>query len=258
MAKGELVFANVADQRLWDAQGERAPGGVYLSGAPGRALPFTVYRAWKVSNGLVAEEFRIIDPSGKTVHRWGPEVRQMRGTMELTVETDLVEDAVFETTGTHVASFIIDDDIVGELEFPVYVQQAPTKLPKEFEDGLKKSDVLWVGVEQAGKRKNAPVWFAYKNGKIYVLSQREPGPQEQTVPGVPGAHEVIVITRRKGRDTSRDEFPANVRMLEGPEWEEAAKSLADRRRSRVGSPDESIARWRGSCDIAELTPVVPA
>jgi hypothetical protein len=26
----------------------------------------------------------------------------------------------------------------------------------------------------------------------------------------------------------------------------------------VGSPEESIGRWRGSCDIVELTPNVPA
>ena len=106
MAKGELVFANAVDRRIWDAQGERGPAGIYLAGAPGRALPFTLYRAWKVVNGLVTEEIRFIDPSGRTVHRWGPEVRRMRGTMDLTVETDVIEDAVFQATGTHLVSFI--------------------------------------------------------------------------------------------------------------------------------------------------------
>jgi hypothetical protein len=74
-----------------------------------------------------------------------------------------------------------------------------------------------------------------------------------------------VITRRKanvpetrGRDTALGEFYAAVRVLEGPEWEEAAKVLADRRRSRAGPATDSIARWRGTCAIAELTPLVPA
>jgi hypothetical protein len=67
----------------------------------------------------------------------------------------------------------------------------------------------------------------------------------------------VVTTRRKGRDTSLGEFHAAVRLLEGAEWEEAAKALSDRRRSRIGAPGESITRWRGSCDIAELTPVIP-
>jgi hypothetical protein len=75
---------------------------------------------------------------------------------------------------------------------------------------------------------------------------------------VPGAHELLVVTRRKGRDTSLQEFFVSERALEGAEWEEAAKLLVDRRRSRLGPPADSIARWRGTCDIVELTPDVPA
>jgi hypothetical protein len=140
----------------------------------------------------------------------------------------------------------------------VYVQAAPTKLPKETEDGLKKSDVIWVGVERAGRRVTIPAWFVYRNGKIYLLSQREPGPHEQTVPGIGQAKEFVVVTRRKGRDTSLEEFTAAPRLLEGAEWEDVAKALADKRKSRAGAPDQSVQRWRGSCDILELTPNVPA
>ena len=258
MSRGELVFANVVDQRLWDAQGASAPSGVYLLGTPGTALPFTISRSWKVGSGVVAEEIRFIGPSGRTVWRWGPVARRMRGTMDLTVETDRIDDASFEQTGTHIASFMIDDDIVGELEVPVFLQEAPTKLDKTTEEGLKKSDIIWVGVERGGKRQAVPAWFGYKNGRIYVVSQRERGAEEQTIPGVPGSPEVIVVTRRKGRDTSLQEFPAAVRLLEGTEWEDAAKFLVDRRRSRVGPPTDSVARWRTACDIAELTPIVPA
>jgi hypothetical protein len=149
--------------------------------------------------------------------------------MELTVELDRVEDGVFDESGTYVASFILDDQIVGEIDFPVFVQTSAEKLPKETEEGLKKSDVIWVGYERGGRRRTAPVWFAYKNGKIYVVSQREVGPEEQTVPGVPDAQEMLVITRRKGRDTSLEEFTAAQRVLEGAEWEEAAKWLVDKR-----------------------------
>lgn len=258
MAVGELVFANVADARVWDASGEAAAPGVYLAGAPGRAFPFTLYRAWKIGTGLVTEEVRLFGPSGQMVHRWGPVARRMLGSMDLTVETDVVEDASFQESGTHLASFIIDGEVVGEFEFPVYIQQAPAKLGKDIEDGLKKSDVIWLGVERGGARTTAPVWFSYKNGRILVLSRKEGPGEEQAVPGIPGAPEVLVVTRRKGRDTSLGEFRATVRVLEGAEWEEAAKALADRRRSRNGSPQESIARWRGSCAIAELTPLVTA
>jgi hypothetical protein len=177
----------------------------------------------------------------------------MLGAMDLTREIDRIDGATFTESGTHLVSFVLDGEIVSELEVPVFVQEAPTKLPKEVEDGLKRSDVIWVGLDG---RRTVPAWFAYRNGRILVLSQREPGPEEQTIPGVPGASDLLVVTRRKGRDTSLDEFHASVRLLEGAEWEEAAKALADRRRSRVGSPAERIARWRQTSAIAELTPVL--
>jgi hypothetical protein len=263
MTVGELVFANVVDQRVWEVDGERGQTGIYLAGSPGRAYPFTVYRAWKVGTGLVLEEIRFIGPSGRTVYAWGPQPRRMRGTMDLTMETDRIDDAHFDETGTYIASFIIDREIVSELEVPVYVQIAPQKFPKEFEDGLKRSDVIFVGTSN-GNRHLIPSWFVYRNGRIYVLSRTQPGPDEQTIPGIPGRSEVLVVTRRKennpeirGRDAGLEEFPAAVRILEGPEWEDAAKLLADRRRSRIGPPEDSIKAWRGTCAIAELTPVVP-
>ena len=255
---GELVAAAVVDERVWNAYGAEANDGIYLVGQPGPAVPFVIFRAWKVPVGMVSEEIRLIGPSGRTIFRWGPEPRRMAGAMDLTTELDRVDNAVFDETGTFVASFIIDEAIVGEIEFPVYVQAAAEKLPKEIEDGLKKSDVIWVGFERGGTRRTAPVWFAYKNGKIYVLSRREPGTDEQTVPGVPDADQLVVITRRKGRDTSLEEFRAAQRNLEGAEWEAAAALLADKRKSRNGAPAESIARWRGIAEIVELTPNVPA
>jgi hypothetical protein len=256
MAVGELVAATVADQRVFDAYGEDAPSGIYLVNQPGRALPFTMLRAWKVPTGIVNEEVRLFGPSGRMVWRWGPHARRMVGSMDLTVETDRVDDAIFDETGSYLASFILDGEVVGEVELPVYVQVAPTKLSKEVEDGLRKSDVIWVGVTYDGRDHAIPAWFAYKNGKVYVLSQRDPGPEEQTVPGIPHARELVVITRRKGRDTALDRFPASSRILAGPEWEEAAKALADKRKSRPGPPADSIKRWRTTCDIAELTLVV--
>jgi hypothetical protein len=256
MTVGELISAAVVDQRVWNAYGERASDGVYLVGQPGPALPFVLFRAWKVPTGFVSEEVRLVGPSGRTLYRWGPEVRRMKGAMDLTIELDTVTDAVLEETGTYLASFILDDQILGEVEFPVYVQAPAQKLPKEIEDGLRKSDVIWVGTRVNGHKRMAPVWFAYRNGKIYLLSRREPGTDEQSVPGVPDARELVVVTRRKGRDTSLDEFTAAQRPLEGPEWEDAAKLLVDRRRSRVGPPADSISRWRGNCDIVELTPNV--
>ncbi len=255
---GELVAAAVVDRRVWEAQGNVAPDGIYLAGQPGPALPFVLFRAWKIPVGFVQEEVRLYGPSGRMIVRWGPEYRRMAGMFDLTTEVDVVEGVTFDETGTYVASFIVDGQIVGELDVPVYVQAPSSKLAKETEDGLKKSDVIWVSIEVGGRELSVPAWFAYRNGRIYVLSQREPGPEEQTLPGAGVAHEMRVTTRRKGRDTSLEEFAVAPRVLEGAEWEEAAKLLVDKRKSREGPPGESLARWRGSCDILELTPNVPA
>jgi hypothetical protein len=256
MTIGELISAAVVDQRVWDAYQETAPDGIYLICQPGPALSFVIFRAGKVPTGFVSEEIRLVGPSGRTLYRWGPEVRRMKGAMDLTVELDRIDDAVLEETGTYVASFILEGEILGEIEFPVYVQAAAQKLPKETEEGLRKSDVIWVGTRVNGHKRMAPVWFAFKDGRIYLLSCRDPDLQEQTVPGVPDANELVVVTRRKARDTALQEFTAAQRLLEGPEWETAAKMLVDRRRSRVGPPDESLKRWRGKCDIVELIPNV--
>ena len=183
---GELVAAAVVDKRVWDAYGNRSNDGVYLVGQPGPALPFVVFRAWKVPTGYVNEEFRLIGPSGRTIYRWGPEARRMVGSMDLTTELDTVSDAVFDETGTFVASFILNGEIVGEIDIPVFVQAAPTKLSKETEDGLKKSDIIWIGTQGPnGRRETAPAWFAYKDGKIYVCRRRSRDRKSRPSPASP-------------------------------------------------------------------------
>lgn len=119
-----------------------------------------------------------------------------------------------------------------------------------LEEGLKRPDAIWVGTAEV----TAPSWFVYKNSRIYLLSQLEKGPEEQTVPGLTAdTQTLVVITKSKGRETALDRFDASVRVLSGDEWEDAAKLLVDRRRSRVGPPSGSIDRWRTTCLIAELT-----
>src|SRR2546427_9029983 len=142
MATGELVFANVVDARAYRGEGGGASPGVYLVAMPGRALPFVVHRAWKAPIGYVSEEFRLIAPSGRVAYRWGPEPRRMRGAMDLTVEADTITDAMLSETGTYVASFILGDWLLGEIEMPVWLQEEGATLPKAVEDGLKRSDII--------------------------------------------------------------------------------------------------------------------
>src|SRR5215510_374313 len=109
---GELVAAAVVDARVWESQGDVSPDGIYLTGQPGPALPFVLFRAWKVPVGIVQEEVRLFGPSGRMIFRWGPEYRQMRGMFDVTAEVDTVPEAVFGETGMYVASFVIDDQVI--------------------------------------------------------------------------------------------------------------------------------------------------
>jgi hypothetical protein len=256
MPAGELIFANVLDVRQQAAEGDLADGMIYLLSLPARALPFAIVRDWKAPTGYLVEEVQLIAPSGRVAYTVGPAARSMLGTMDLTHFQTVVDDAYFEELGTYVASFMLEGEVLGQTEVGVVQQAPPEKFPKEFEDGLRKSDIIWVGVEYQGKDVTIPSWFVYRQGRIYVLSSKEPSLDEQTIPGLTEARDVVVITRRKYRDTSLDRFRAVCRILEGQEWDQAAALLADRRRSRVGSPEDSIKKWRNTCAIAELTPLV--
>ena len=256
MPAGELILANVLDVRQRAAYGDLADGLIYLLSVPSRALPFVILRDWKAPTGYLTETIELTAPSGAVAYRSGPDARYMLGSMDLTHFESVVDDAVFEELGGYLASFLLDGELMGQTEVNVVLQAAPDKFDKEIEDGLKKSDVAWMGVEYKGKDVTVPAWFVYKGGKILVLSATEPSLDEQTIPGLPESPDILVVTRRKYRETSLERFHAAARILKGAEWDQAAELLADRRRDRHGPPSEAIKRWKGSCAIAELTPIV--
>src|SRR3954469_13093615 len=169
---GELVAAAVVDPRVWESQGNVSPDGIYLTGQPGPALPFVMFRAWKIPVGIVQEEVRLFGPSGRMIFRWGPEYRRMGGMFDLTTEVDRVKHAVFDESGLYVASFVLDGQVLGEIELPVYVQAEPPALDKAVEEGLKKSDVIWVGADIGGGGGEGSPWVGFNNGKGGVLSRR--------------------------------------------------------------------------------------
>ncbi len=252
------MFANVVDRRSFEQEGDGATPLVFTISVPGRPLPFVVTRYWKAPTGYVNESFEFVAPSGKVAYTSKQGVRRMPGQMDLTRIVDVVEDAQLPEMGIYAASFLIDGEVQGQVEFQLMLQ-APTALPAEVEDAVKKSDVIWVGEERDGRDRAVPVWFAYDQGRIYLLHTNDRDSDEQQIPGLPDANELVVVTRRKYRDTRADRFHAVVRLIEpdSPEFDRFAAILADRRRDRHGPPQEAIRKWRtDDCVIAELTPSV--
>jgi hypothetical protein len=244
------------DRRIIESEGEGATPVVYTISIPGRALPFTAVRYWKAPQGYVEEHIELVAPSGRTAYRGPERVRRMSGQMDLTRVAEDIEEALLEEAGIYAASFVIDGEVQGQVEFQV-VLTAPGAVPADVEGAIKKSDVLWVGMESNGRDHTLPVWFAYEGGRIYILHAEGRDAGEQQIPGLPDAVELVVVTRHKYRDTRAGRFHAAVRLIESdsPEFDTVAAILADRRRDRHGPPQEAIRKWKSSsCVIAELTP----
>jgi hypothetical protein len=120
------------------------------------------------------------------------------------------------------------------------------------QESLKKSTIFWLRWRHEGRERTMPVWYLYdaKAGRIYVLS----GERQQTIPGAETMRDCDVILRWKGRNSSVAELPASVRRLEpGPEWDEVAERIAEKRLNIPGLPEETAKRWRDDCVILELT-----
>jgi len=120
-----------------------------------------------------------------------------------------------------------------------------------IEEGLKKSDIIWVTPDTSNR--SLPCWFVYKNGKIWVLSA-EP---QQVIPDAVHVREAQVAVRWKGRDARLVDFEASVRVI-GPEnpaeFEEIGALLVAKRQSVQGSVEDIVSRWMSQGVILELTP----
>ena len=258
VSRAELVYANVTDERHYNAEGAGGQPIVFTFAVPGRALPFAVVRQWKAPQGMVDERFELVSPTGKVAHASPPRARRMPGQMDLTEIVDRVDDALFPELGVYVASFLIDGEVQGQVEFQVVFQAAAEKLPKEVEEGFRKTDVVWIGTQRDGRDDVVPAWFAYQKGKVLVLHATDEKVGEQRIPGADDSTDLLIISRHKYRDTRLERFPATSRVIEpsSPEFDQLAAVLADRRRDRHGPPAEAVARWKQGAVILELTPNV--
>jgi hypothetical protein len=118
------------------------------------------------------------------------------------------------------------------------------------QESLKKSTIVWLRWRDKGVEHTMPVWFVGDAGKLYVLS----GERQQTLPGAERMRTCDVILRQKMKNVRVAEIPAFVRILEpGPEWDQIAEKIAEKRLNIPGLPEETAKRWRDECLILELT-----
>lgn len=124
----------------------------------------------------------------------------------------------------------------------------------KIEEGLKRSDILWLQVDSDPGGKPVPCWFVYsKDKRLLILS----GEVEQRIPYAAEARRAHVVTRWKGRDATMVEFDAKVRPItaaDGAEFEEAAQQLVAKRQSVRAGAAETIQSWMRDAVILELFP----
>jgi hypothetical protein len=132
-------------------------------------------------------------------------------------------------------------------------KHASLPMSEAIDEGLKKSDILWLTPNTAPDRP-IPCWFLYTRDKrIFVLS----GERQQVIPRATEVRNARVITRWKMRDARMAEFETHVRAItpsEREEFVEIAEQLVNKRQSVRESSDETIERWLRDCVILELKP----
>lgn len=117
------------------------------------------------------------------------------------------------------------------------------------QESLKKSTIIWMRWTHEGREFTMPVWYVLYQDKIYVLS----GERQQTLPGAERIRECDVIIRWRMKNAQVAEIAASVRKLEpGPEWDEIAERIAEKRLNIPGLPEDTAKRWRDECVILEL------
>lgn len=123
-----------------------------------------------------------------------------------------------------------------------------------IDEGLKKSDIIWVTVDTDKKQRPVPCWFLYtKDKRLFVLSAE----RQQIIPNATSARHAHVVTRWKGRDASLAEFDAAVRAItprDREEFQQIGEQLVSKRQGVQGTVDENIERWMNEGVILELIP----
>jgi hypothetical protein len=136
-------------------------------------------------------------------------------------------------------------------------EQAAASIPIDaaIDEGLKKSDIIWITPDNSREGRAIPCWFVYKDGKAYVLS----GERQQIIPDATRVRDTKVVTRWKMRDARLTEFRAAARPITAAspeEFTEIATLLLNKRQSVTGTPQENLDRLMRACVILELTPRV--
>lgn len=231
-------------------------------GVPGTARPFMVVREYQGPQGTYVERFVLTDPSGTALAAPAPARITLRGEAFEDRFLSEVRHVTISDLGEHRLTCYIGEDEVGSV--PVFVEpegggSARTAAKATFAAALKKSTIIWVTVPERpnGRRRTLPahtqpVWFLTEGDKVYLLH----GPGEQHVAGL-GETETVRLDAR-GKDTRSlvSEVVCDVEVVppDDDRWDAVTQKAVTKRLNLPDAGDETIERWRQTCQLLELTP----
>lgn len=231
-------------------------------GVPGTARPFLVVREYQGPQGTYVERFVLTDPRGRALAAPSSARITLRGEAFEDRFLSEVRNVTISDLGEHRLTFFIGEDDVGSV--PVFVEpegggSARTAAEATFAAALKKSTIMWVTVPERpnGRRSTAPehtqpVWFVAEGDKVYLLH----GPGEQQVPGLGETPTVRLNARGKDTRSLVADVVCDVEVVppDDARWDKITQKASTRRLNMSDAGDDTIERWRQTCQLLELTP----
>lgn len=253
---------SIFDFRICDrvlAETEPDAGDVVFLGARGSiAYPFVIVRRLAGPGGVYIDACDLVDADGRSLGVWEKTFELDGDSKPATLVSEL-RDVSFPSPGTYTLQYSIFDDVVANFPFTVAQRESPSAgiVPGPLDAALSKSTIAWVAVAQAGGAVvEKPVWYGYEDGRVYVLVG---GDGEQQVPGIFDAPTVRLMARSKVKQSLVAEAGCLVeRLPKDARWEAIARDLLLGRRLNLRDGDAAVNRWKQTCEIACLTPVLPA
>jgi hypothetical protein len=149
------------------------------------------------------------------------------------------------------------DDHLLDTPFQVVQSDPPygAVVPGPVDAALAKSTIAWLVVPQdEAPDVTKAVWYGYDQGRVYVLT----GSGEQEVPGLAvHSKHVKLIVRSKDVQSRVGEMTTVTQVMpKDAEWDRIARDVLLGRRLNLADGDKAPDRWRQTCEIVQLTPVL--
>lgn len=255
MSRVTLLSGMAYDLGTYTSTGVADPVLRVLGELPSGSQPFALHRVYKGPQGRYEEVIAIADPDGQVIWESPPRLRELRGEMfEDLFRQEVHERVEITSIREHTLAFYLDGQLVARV--PLFIDapesvQAAGVLMEASETALKKGAICWLTIPQrGGGTLQRPAWYVQQGQKLFVLK----GPEEQELPGLEHATEVVLTVKSKDIKATIGEMPAAVRVVTDEDEFERIATMGMGTRLNLTDGQAALQRWKDTCTLIELTP----